>query len=175
MAKRNFKSHRRAFTLVELLIVIIIIGILAGMMMLSAGAATDKATATRIISDTRTMKAAAVMYKADYGSWPLWIYDVDKYVNKDASGDTSVLPGKYFDVDPVGDGYWIGAMKLPDGGVFAVAQLTAVSDAVKKSLESAAEGGGLYGVGAVHGGNITTASLKPFKATDKGLVMIISK
>ncbi len=175
MAKRNFKSHRRAFTLVELLIVIIIIGILAGMMMLSAGAATDKATATRIISDTRTMKAAAVMYKADYGSWPLWIYMGGQYRNADTSGDASVLPGKYFDVDPVGDGYWIGAMKLPDGGVFAVADVRNISDAVKKSLEASAESSALYGVAALEAQGMTTAALKPFKATDKGLVMIISK
>ena len=37
------KRKNKAFTLVELLIVIIIIGILAGMMMLSTGSATDKA------------------------------------------------------------------------------------------------------------------------------------
>lgn len=61
----------KGFTLVELLIVIIIIGILAGMMMLSTGAATDKAEATKIISNLRNAKAACIMYYADNSAYPV--------------------------------------------------------------------------------------------------------
>lgn len=67
-------SKKRAFTLVELLIAVMIIGILAGMMLMSAGSATDSAKAARIISDLRNMKAAALMYWADNRSWPRWFY-----------------------------------------------------------------------------------------------------
>lgn len=62
------RSKQRGFTLVELLIVIMIIAILAGMMMLATGSATDSATATKIISDLRSYKAAATIILLDSGA-----------------------------------------------------------------------------------------------------------
>lgn len=56
---------RKGFTLVELLIVIVIIGILSAMMMLSSTEAVSSARAADIISDLRNLKTATLAWYAD--------------------------------------------------------------------------------------------------------------
>jgi len=58
-------TKRQGFTLVELLIVIIVIGILAGGMMLASGSATDSAKASTLVSELRNAKAAGIMFLGD--------------------------------------------------------------------------------------------------------------
>lgn len=67
----NLHEYKRSsgFTLVELLIVIIIIGVLAGVMMLAAQFAMDKAEATKIVNNMRIIKTASIMCHADTGNW----------------------------------------------------------------------------------------------------------
>ena len=59
----NFK--RKGFTLVELLIVIVVIGVWSAMMMLSSTEAVSSAKASNIISNMRNLKTAALEYYAD--------------------------------------------------------------------------------------------------------------
>ena len=68
--KDMFKARKSGFTLVELLIVTVIIGILAGMMMLTMGSATDSAEAAKLINDLRLVKSASLLYYADQEKWP---------------------------------------------------------------------------------------------------------
>lgn len=61
------QKHIRAFTLVEVLIVIIIIGILAGLIMLSSGSATDTAERTRCVADRRSLRSALYIFRVEKG------------------------------------------------------------------------------------------------------------
>lgn len=119
-------KKRSGFTLVELLIVIIIIGILAGMMMLSTGAATDKAEATKIISDMRNVKSAAHMYFADYNEYF-------------AGDDLSTSLDKYTDQKLTTD-YAIANT----GDQYAVKFAGTLKDGVKSKLAAGAQKAGLY-------------------------------
>lgn len=58
-------QKNKAFTLVEILIVVIIIGILAGLMMLSAGSSTETAERTACRGDRRTIKSAYYVERAE--------------------------------------------------------------------------------------------------------------
>jgi len=97
MQKFMKKRKARGFTLVELLIVIIIIGILSGALLLVAGAGTDKANATKIVSNLRSMKTAAVMVYADNNEWPEDVASLEVYLEATLgdgyglSGDTHAV------------------------------------------------------------------------------------
>ena len=65
MTDTNKKRARRGFTLIELLIVMTIIGVLSGSLLLTMGSSTDKAEATRIVTDLNSLRLAAGLYYAD--------------------------------------------------------------------------------------------------------------
>ncbi|MBQ7577739.1 MAG: type II secretion system protein [Synergistaceae bacterium] len=63
--KKKYYS-RKGFTLVELLIVIVVIGILSAMMMLSSTEAMSSAKASNIASNLRNLKTAALAWYTDH-------------------------------------------------------------------------------------------------------------
>ena len=58
-------KNKKGFTLVELLIVIVVIGILSALMMLSSREAINSSKVTKLINDLQMAKNAALAYYAD--------------------------------------------------------------------------------------------------------------
>ena len=77
---------RKGFTLVELLIVIVVIGILSAMMMISSTEAVTSARASNIVSNLRNFKTAAMaLYVDNYD-------DMDQGTNPDGNdGNTKLV------------------------------------------------------------------------------------
>ena len=67
---KNFIKNRKGFTLVELVVVIAILGILAGIAIPRFMSATETARGAKTVADLRTLESAAVMYYAKTGLVP---------------------------------------------------------------------------------------------------------
>jgi general secretion pathway protein G len=63
--------RKRAFTLVELIVVIAVIGILAAIIAPNAFKAIEKSKIARAAEDIRAIRGASMGYYADTGTWPM--------------------------------------------------------------------------------------------------------
>jgi len=176
------QAHHKGFTLVEILIVIVIIGILAGSLLMIMGTARDSAEAARIISEMRTMKSAAVLHKSDYGFWPRW-----DNANQYTDPQTKVGLLNYADKLPQNDNYWIGVMSMyGKAPAFVVLYDQGLRTGVKKVLASRAEEMGFMGMsmpdnsgsnpsGSPHGGSVPELKSDDFfTIEDTGLVWVLA-
>lgn len=74
------------FTLVELMVVIVIIGLLATVVLINVLPSQDKAMQTKAQADIATLEQAMEMYRLDHFSYPA---DLNALVQPPAGGDSS--------------------------------------------------------------------------------------
>jgi len=90
---------RKAFTLIEMLVVIAIIAILAALLMPALSRAREEGRKTACLSNLHQVGLYLTMYQGDYRRWPSWASDVPGYYDSSltlaelfrAEGDTVEL------------------------------------------------------------------------------------
>ncbi|ADL13275.1 type IV pilin protein [Acetohalobium arabaticum] len=75
-----FGTGEEGFTLIELMIVISVLGILAGIAIPRFSGVQDKAKIAAVESDLRNIQTGLEMYKAENGSYPTSVSLITEYV-----------------------------------------------------------------------------------------------
>jgi len=88
----NVAKREEGFTLIELMIVIAVLGILAGIAIPRFSGVQDKAKDANITSVAGTIRSAMEMYSAENGNYPKKSDVSDNYDNLDDQLDTVELP-----------------------------------------------------------------------------------
>ena len=82
------QTKQKGFTIVELLIVIVIIGILAAISIVAYNGVTQKARDDRRVTNARNLVNAAASYNAENGTWPT-VAQVQGYSTVKLTGDAA--------------------------------------------------------------------------------------
>lgn len=160
------KCGIRAFTLVEVLVVLLIVGILAGALLVVSSAGAAKAKAVRVVEDMRSLKSAATLYFCDTGKWPIWMTRPDGTYFEVTGGP---LPSGYLDQLPKAADYWIGVAS--SAGIVAVMlDASSLDLAVRKSLENLAPGVDLFGTDSRHDFSST-----PYRSVNRYALWYLSR
>lgn len=125
MKKKQDLLETNAFTLVELLVVIIIIGILAGAMLLTVHSGNEAAEVSRIVSNLRSLKAASMLYYIDTPDGPVPKIDPDLKVHMDRT------PDNRYDIDDFSTDHLYAYCDLTDVSSGIIAKLKSNNTAVE--------------------------------------------
>src|SRR5215467_1591621 len=104
------RTRKGGFTLVEILIVVIILGILAAIVIPQFTSASQDARKNSLVSQLQTLRSQLELYKLQHldqlpstliGSSPDWTQMTEKTNSSGATGTTTAFPfGPYLQADP---------------------------------------------------------------------------
>jgi general secretion pathway protein G len=105
---KQFIVREKGFTLIELMVVVVILGILATVVVPKLIGRTDKAKTTKAIVDISAMRVALKLYKLDNGIYPTTEQGLAALINKP---ETEPLPkdwqpGGYLDENHIPKDPW---------------------------------------------------------------------
>ena len=106
--RRVAKSVARGFTLIELMVVLVIIGVLAALIVPNVLDRTDDARATAAKADINNLMQALKLYKLDNQRFPSAEQGLEALVNKPTAGNVPPNWRRYLDklpADPWGRPY----------------------------------------------------------------------
>lgn len=83
----NFRTRNNGFTLLEIIIVVVILGILAAFIVPNIMGKPDQAKVVAAKNDVRTLVSALKMYRLDNGRYPTTDQGLKALVEKPTSGD----------------------------------------------------------------------------------------
>jgi general secretion pathway protein G len=109
-------KQQSGFTIVELLIVIVVIGILAAITIVAYNGIQTRSRTTAVTTDLRSIEKAMLMYRAEHGKLPLaadWYSGTtmppsSRWVTEIIAGlkSENIISTSSLDTDPWGQHYW---------------------------------------------------------------------
>lgn len=79
----KIKKNKKGFTLVELMVVVVIIGILVAIAIPVYNSVTNSAKEKTCVANLRTLVEASSMYLAKYGNYPTGLSQLDEFIEGD--------------------------------------------------------------------------------------------
>jgi len=99
--------RKAAFTLVEIMVVVVIIGLLAAIALPAFQRVRRQSLATRYANDFRQIAEAFLRFSLENGTWPA---GTTLEGEKPSDMPDGYLPARYFETTPMGGGYtWSGS------------------------------------------------------------------